>query len=324
MINMLESSRKSLSGWLWEELADLEFSSVYDPFCGPARTASFFKRRGYQVLTSDLLQSNYWMAKALVENNQEVLTPTHFNIMVTDSSKEAGFYFQPWADHYFTKDETLQLGCWWHNIHTHSTFQQNPILKSMALSAVYLTIAYWTNLNKGYLQPKSMRPQEVLRHYVQHLNAQVYDNKMPNVAYYRDAYDQAAELPADVALICPPGQQGFRNSSRRTELAECWTRRVAQINLENVIKAESEPKLGQTFSDPKDYKRALQRFLDACKGNRLWLVLHHERLGISLADLESQISQRRTIWKKASLEVPYPSADSTETSTETLIIAVAE
>lgn len=320
----LDSSRRSLAGWIWEELSDIEFSSFYEPFGGSGRVAQFFKRQGYQAFVSNILQSHYWQAMAFVQNSDAILTPSHYESIVSCSDPSRFQTFSAWQDHYFTKEEAQCLSIWRENIENGSDFQASTELKAMAFSSVYLVMFYWLNFNKMYLQPKPMSPDEVLKHYVQQLNQWVSDNQMPNMSYFTDAYDLASELPADVVWINPPAISGFRDTNRKTELAECWTHRLTQINLMGVIPSDSGPRLGHTFNQSSDYLQAYSDFLDRCQHSTTWVIGHSDRQGIDLGELESMISDKRTILKRSSLDIAYPLAQDTVVETDTLLIAVAK
>lgn len=321
----LDSSRRTLAAWIWEELADIEFSSFYDAFGGNARVAQHFKRKGYQTFVSDILQCHYWRAVAMVQNNQTILTPEHFNTIIDTVHLTQHQDFSAWQDHYFTKDEVQYLGAWWHNIENGPEFQSNTELKALAYTAVYLTMAYWLQFNQMYLQSKPLGCTEALKHYVQVVNNAVTDNQMPNVAYYTDANLLADQLQGvDVFFINPPSMQGFRDTNRKTELSECWTRRITQINLSGLIANDGVPRLGQTFEDEMSYLQALSGFLDQASEARIWVLTHSDRLGVSFKQFEDLLSQKRSIWKQASFELPYSLAGETISERESLFIAVAE
>lgn len=324
MNTALDSSRKTLSAWIWEELADIEFGSVYTPFGGNSRVAQWFKRKGYQTFVTEILQNHYWKAVALVQNNDAILTPNHFKTMTGSGAMDNHSDFDLWQDHYFTKEETQLLSQWWNNIENGADFQNSPELKGMAYTAVYLTMHYWLGFNQRALQPKPMNSNDALLHYIQQLNNWVSNNDKPNMAYFSDAYDMAAQLPAHVTYLNPPAMSGFRDTNLKTELAECWTRRVTQINLSGVISQDQGPRLGQNFEDSNSYLQALGNFIDLCEGSRTLVFHHSDNLGVELGAIESLIEQKRQIWKRSVMEIPYPYAEETLIDKETLIIAVSE
>lgn len=327
MMSALDSSKCALGGWLWQELTDaqIDITLFCDPFAGSGRASLFFKRRGYQVFACDVLQSHYWRNRSMIENSCEFLTPEHYQAMLAPSDANAQALFQSWGDHYVTREEAAWLGAWWQNINTYPAFQENANLKALAYHAVYLTLNYWLNYNQSYLQPKPLPPQEVLRHYVQQVNHFVCDNQMPNMAYCMDAYDLVANLPEDALIwIYPPAMNGLRNTHRKTELAECWTRRIPQINLEGVLPAGATPRLGQPFYDSDAWLQALSDFLDRCQHIRYWMVGHNEAMGVPLEAIEALVQEKRTIWKHGQFEIPYPAAGDSTSALENVLVAVVE
>ena len=194
----------------------------------------------------------------------------------------------------------------------------------MAYAAVYHVMAYWLNYNQMYLQPKPQSPAEIMRHYIQHLNEMVMDNEMQNRIYHTDATRFADQLPADVLWVNAPAMSGFRDINRKTELMECWTQRVTQINLMGLIEDDGMPHLGQTFESSSDYLQAFSGFLDTCEASSIWVIGHSDRLGVSLSELEDLVSSKRTISEKHSLEIAYPLAQDTLTEQDSILIAVAE
>lgn len=297
MYEVKENMRYTLAARAFQQLENVEFTTVYDVFSGNASVGGYFKRKGYQVFASDVLHSAYWYAKAVIDNNTETLSPQHFN-QIVDLSQEnvTGGYFDAWADHYFSQEEAHSLGVWWGNLNAQGAFNDN--LKAVAYAAVYLTMAYWLNFNqKGYFPAKSMAAEDVLKYYIQQVNQLVYDNSMPNASYCSDAYAIAPSLPVSVALIFPPGPQGFRQTNQKTYLAECWTRCVTQLNMEGVLENDGQPKLGEAL-DANGYVNALGRLLDTCQGCQYWVLSHHDQMGLLMSQLESLFQQRgRSIWK---------------------------
>lgn len=327
MMHVLDSSKCALGGWIWEELSDtqVDFTLFCDPFAGAGRAARFFKRRGYQVFACDILQSHYWQNRAIIENSTECLTPEHYKAMLAPTDVNAQAIFQSWGDHYVTREEAAWLGAWWQNINTYPDFQQNAHLKALAYHAVYLTLNYWLNFNQSYLQPKPLSPPEVLRHYVQQVNHFVCDNQMPNMAYCMDAYELVPQLPEEALLwIYPPALSGLRNTHRKTELAECWTRRVPQINLEGVLPQTSPPRLGQPFQDTEGWLQAFSEFLDRCQHIRFWIIGYNEAMGVPIEHVEEVVQSKRTLKKKALFSIPYPAAGDFTFTQETVLIAVME
>ncbi|GIW21156.1 MAG: hypothetical protein KatS3mg068_0163 [Candidatus Sericytochromatia bacterium] len=318
MFEINEKEKRIIPSWIWENILDLQITSVYDPFSGIPKLATFFKKNGLQVITSDILQCNYWWNKALVENkgvyiNQDVLE----KVLYTESTIAS--VFGEWADSYFTPDECRSLEKWSTNI---SLLNISDEERALLYVAVYLTISYWITYNKRYFQTKNVSPNDILAYYVNNINRMVFDNGMPNFCYYYDSYEIASQIGTEAVYMYFPSKEGFRNYNMRFYLWECWTRRVSQINLEGVINKVEYPKLGETFTDKETYMNAIDSFLSQVVNNRVWIISYNDQILPNKEDLLELVQKYRTITKNVELEIPYPTAAGTSITKEGIIIAV--
>ncbi len=319
MFDINEKEKRVLGSWILQNLSDLQFSSVYDPFSGNTRLGSYFKKMGYQVITSDILQCNYWWNKAIIENKTAQISE-HTKNQVLNLDSTITSIFSDWTDSFFTADECRWLEIWNSNINTISLPDEE---KAMIYVAVYLTMDYWITYNKRYFQTKYMSPSAALQYYMDLVNRWIFDNGMPNVSYYYDSYDIAAQIPTEVVYLYPPSKDGFRNYNMRFYLWECWTRRVNQLNLEGVISKAEHPKLGETFSDLNTYSIALDAFLEKIQGNPIWVVSYNDQVAPGKDALIDIIKNYKNIHKEVEIELPYPTAAGTSTVKEGIIIAVS-
>lgn len=319
MFDVNEREKRVLASWILQNLSDLQFSSIYDPFSGNPKLGSYFKKMGYQVITSDILQCNYWWNKAVIDNKEHQITEsTKNNVLNLDSTVTS--IFSDWTDSFFTADECRQLEIWNSNINMLSIPDEE---KALLYVAVYLTMDYWITYNKRYFQTKNMSPNAALKYYIDHVNSLVFDNGMPNVSYYYDSYDIASQIPTELVYIYPPAKEGFRNYNMRYYLWECWTRRVNQLNLEGVINKADHPKLGETFTDPSEYLSAIDAFLSKVQNNNIWVVSYNDQIAPDKDSLMDIIKNYKKIHKEVEIDIPYPTAAGTSSVKEGIIIAVS-
>jgi adenine-specific DNA methylase len=319
MFDINEKEKRVLASWVLQNLADLQFSSIYDPFSGNAKFGTYFKKMGYQVITSDILQCNYWWNKAVIDNKDtRISEQTKKSVLNLDSTVTS--IFADWTDSFFTAEECRQLEVWNSNINSLAIADEE---KALLYVAVYLTMDYWITYNKRYFQTKFMNPNTVMSYYMDLVNKFVFDNGMPNVSYYYDSYDIASQIPTEVVYIYPPSRDGFRNYNMRFYLWECWTRRVNQLNLEGVIAKADHPKLGETFSDASSYTAALDAFLSKIKENPIWVISYNGQISPGKEMLIEIIKNYKNIHKEVEIDIPYPTAAGTSMVREGIIIAVS-
>lgn len=69
-----QGSKRKLLPWLYENIKSLNFKTAIDIFGGTASVSYLFKSMGKEVTFNDYLKSNYYIGKALIENNHYLLT----------------------------------------------------------------------------------------------------------------------------------------------------------------------------------------------------------------------------------------------------------
>lgn len=319
MFDVNEKEKRILASWVLQNISDLQFSSVYDPFGGNPKFGLHLKKMGYQVITSDILQCNYWWNKAFIENKDTIITERSKNTLLSiDTTISA--VFADWTDSFFTIDETRQLEVWRSNIDRLKVSDEE---RALLYVSVYLTMDYWITYNKRYFQTKNVSAGDILRYYIDVVNKMVFDNGMPNVAYWHDSYEIATQIPTELVYIYPPSKDGFRNYNMRFYLWECWTRRVSQLNLEGVLNKAEYPKLGETFNDINAYYGALDSFLKLVQDNSIWVIAYNDQIEPNKEALIELVKKYKTIQKEVEIEIPYPTAAGTFTVKEGIIVAVS-
>ncbi len=64
-----QGSKAKLADWIWEQIADLDFTTCLDAFGGTGAVAYRLKQAGKQVTYNDLLRFNYYFGLGLIEND---------------------------------------------------------------------------------------------------------------------------------------------------------------------------------------------------------------------------------------------------------------
>lgn len=319
MFDINEREKRVLPSWILQNLSDLEFSSIYDPFSGIPKVGHYFKKMGYQVITSDILQCNYWLNKAFIDNKDALITQKSQNhVLGFDSTVTS--VFLDWTDSFFTADECRQLELWNSNINALKITDEE---RALLYASVYLTMDYWITYNKRYFQTKFMSPNAVLLYYMTYMNKIVFDNGMPNQSYYYDSYDIASQIPTELVYMYFPAKEGFRNFNMRFYLWECWTRRVNQLNLEGVVSKADYPKLGEAFTDVNQYYKAIDEFLAKVQNNNIWVLSYNDQIQPSKEILLDLVKKYKKVQKEVEIEVPYPTAAGASVAKEGIIVAVS-
>jgi len=106
-----QGSKAKLVDWIWEQIADLDFTTCLDAFGGTGAVAYRLKQAGKRVTYNDLLRFNYYIGLALIENNQVRLSPEEVDWLLTRHPEIAypRFVQDSFPDIYFTDEENAWI-----------------------------------------------------------------------------------------------------------------------------------------------------------------------------------------------------------------------
>jgi adenine-specific DNA methylase len=101
-----QGSKRKILPWIWESIQKLEFTTVLDAFGGTGSVSYLFKLFGKSVTFNDHLRFNYLTGRALVENDNILLTDEEIEKLTRPLSKtKPGFVSRVFRGKYFTDTE---------------------------------------------------------------------------------------------------------------------------------------------------------------------------------------------------------------------------
>jgi adenine-specific DNA methylase len=102
-----QGSKVKLVDWIWEQIADLDFSTCLDAFGGTGAVAYRLKQEGKTTTYNDILRFNYQFGLALIENSEGRLSPEEIDWLLTRHKEISypNFVQETFQDVYFTDDE---------------------------------------------------------------------------------------------------------------------------------------------------------------------------------------------------------------------------
>ncbi len=106
-----QGSKAKLVDWLWEQIADLDFTTCLDAFGGTGAVAYRLKQAGKRVTYNDLLRFNYYIGLALIENKEVRLSPQEVDWLLRRHPGVAypRFVQDNFHDIYFTDQENAWI-----------------------------------------------------------------------------------------------------------------------------------------------------------------------------------------------------------------------
>lgn len=216
-------NKEKLAEWIIEKLP-IKNGAVLDLFCGGCSISYALKKHGFSVISNDVLYSNYIIAKAIVENNVEVLSESDFDINVDEKKALEKYHEIKFLTNklYFKEEveELARLILINEEIEGYKKFLFLALLRrSMIRKIPYSRMNIkWSEIKKLRDEEYSYKKYGRYRHYhnisfyehicenLQQYNEAVINSKEACIAFNYDAEDCLKKLDriVDVIYMDPP------------------------------------------------------------------------------------------------------------------------
>ena len=199
-------------------LQDLKYSSVLDAFSGTSSVSYMFKGLNKKVITNDVMPCNYWISKALIENNNVTLSDLDVKFILTkDINFNYGFFIEKtFKDIYYTEEENIWLDVVVQNIER----LDNQYKKAIAFWALFQSCIIKRPYNLFHRKNLQIRTADVERSFgnkttwdkpfnnffnmfVKEANNAIFSNSISNESKCEDVFNLNIEH-VDLVYIDPP------------------------------------------------------------------------------------------------------------------------
>ena len=199
-----QGSKAKILEWIWSNIEDIQFNTVLDAFGGTGCVSYMLKQKGKNVIYNDILQFNSIIAKALIENKNEILDEYDISNILTkhefinyptfiqDNFKDI-FYLDEenkWLDIVVTnirnmKNEYKQAIAWF------ALFQSCIIKRPYNLFHRKNLYVRTSDVQRSFGNKKTWDTpfEEHFRNFVKEANKAVFDNKAECISINYDALD---------------------------------------------------------------------------------------------------------------------------------------
>ncbi len=212
-----QGSKAKLVPWIWEQIADLSFTTCLDAFGGTGAVAYRLKQEGKQVTYNDLLRFNHTIGLALIENDQVSLSSEDVDRLLQRHAEieYPRFVQDNFSNIYFTDEENA----WIDQTITNIRRLDDPYQFALAFFALCQACIIKRPYNLFHRKNLYIRLAEVdrsfgnkttwdtpfdewFRIFVQEANRAVFENGQWNRALNVDAVDVPGEF--DLVYVDPP------------------------------------------------------------------------------------------------------------------------
>lgn len=213
-------NKEKLANWICDYFPK-DTNSIFDAFSGGSSIGYESKKRGYKTISNDILKINYFLAKSLIENNQETLDDEDINIIFKGVPIK-GFMYKNYSEVFFFPEECMELDLYRKNIDKLSSDYKKSIAFTLIRRAMVRKMPY-SRFNLNWEKIKQLRDEEysyekykrkrayhnesIKSHFIKNLkdyNDAIFDNNQNNKVYNDDIFNLLNKVKADIIYLDPP------------------------------------------------------------------------------------------------------------------------
>ena len=213
-------NKEKIAGWICDNFPK-DAKTMFDAFSGGTAVSYEAKCRGYKVITNDIMQVNYLIAKALIENKNETLTQEDVDLIFSGKPKK-GFMYKNYSNIFFFPTECMELDSFSLQIKKLKSDYKQALAYILIRRSMIRKMPYsrfninWNKIRqlrdeeysyKKYGRRRAYHNKSFKEHFFDNLaeyNASVFDNKKTNKSYNQDIFKILPKVKADLIYLDPP------------------------------------------------------------------------------------------------------------------------
>lgn len=214
-------NKEKIVNWIIS-LIPKDVHSILDVFAGGCSVSYAAKLAGLSVYTNDILKINYLIGKALVENDDVVLSREDIKLIFSGVPSSGGFMDEYCSEKYYYKEECQELDLYRSNIEKLDSDYKKALALILLRRAMIRKMPYsrftivWDKIKQlrdedfsylHYGRKRAYHNQTFKFHFednVDDYNLAVFPNGRVNKAFNLDVYDAINSIDADAIYLDPP------------------------------------------------------------------------------------------------------------------------
>lgn len=265
--------------------------TVADGFAGSQSVSYLFKQLGYTVYTNDFMEYSNQIGKALIENNNQILSNDDIKLLLEDSTDSYYNLIQLlYTNIFFTELDARFLDSFRNNVNKLDGYKQNLamaiILRAMTRKvplghfAHNKTIEYSNNIERIKRNKSLIVPiKDIFLSLVDEYNNAVFDNKRNNKSYCVNIFDFIKTIDdADLIYFDPPYCNSHADYQSFYHVLETYTN--YWHNNEKIYKNSTKryyPKKYSGFDTKKDIILSFKKMFNLADKIPYWIISYNDR-----------------------------------------------
>ena len=303
-------SKNKLLEELWSVTSQFQFESVLDLFSGSGIVSYLFKCQNKSVTSNDYMAMCATFTKAMIENNEVILTQNDVIQLLELPQKNDRFVETTFKGLYFNDEDNQFID----TIRSNLKLMGNPYKKAIALSALIRACmkkrprGIFTYIGDRYDHNRKSTQMTLKNHFlhaVDTINSAVFYNGKQNKSYNYDAMI-FQETDFDLVYIDPPYYSPFSDNEyvRRYHFVEGLARNWKDIEIQENTKTKKFKSYPTPFSSCNGTREAFRTLFKRFR-NSILLVSYSSNSQPTADELISLMKEYKNQVEKIEVDYQY-------------------
>lgn len=257
-------SKEKILPYIQDVASQFQFESALDLFSGSGVVGYLLKTMGKQVISNDYMAMSATLSKAMIENNDQMLTEREIDRLFAPNPNACRFVQETFSGLYYTDEENAVIDLVRSNICKLNNVRKRAIAMSALVRACLKKRArgVFTYTGLRYDDGRAdlrMSIEEQIRNAAALINAAVFDNGQQNRSRHGDA--MTTRFKADLVYIDPPYYSPFSDNEyvRRYHFVEGLARSWKGVDMQWHTKTKKFKSYPTPFSSRSGAKDAFDK-----------------------------------------------------------------
>ena len=288
-------NKEKLAHWICDCFPK-DATSVFDAFSGGSSIGYEAKKRGFRVISNDILKINYHLAHSLIQNSQDTLSKDDIQLLFSGEPIK-GFMYKNYGEVFFFKEECMELDQYRKNIDKFECEFKKSIAFTLIRRAMIRKMPY-SRFNLNWEKIKQLRDEEysyakykrkrayhnesfkshILKN-IDDYNEAIFDNSELNKVYNDDVFNLLEEVETDIIYLDPPYTGTMNNYHGFYGL------------VDEYIDSKKHKPFENNFTKKKDALELFDRLFSKLGNYKYWFLSYNNNSYPSKEDLVEIISR---------------------------------
>ncbi len=264
-----------------------EVKVCMDAFSGTSVVGYALKKKGFKVISNDILKFNYYIAKAVIENNGIRISEEDIKLLFSENKGRRNFIEREFTDLFYTREECIFLDNLWHNIQK----LDNEYKKAIIYASICRTLTrkilfgyfchtkameYRNHSHRVYRNPSiNQNIKELFLSLLEEYNRSVMDNNKQNEVYNENILNLIRQKKVDLVYFDPPYVGVHPDYHSFYHFLETYVDYMENVELRNGTKMS--PKKRSGFTKKTEIIESFEKLFGRSRHIPYWIMSYNSR-----------------------------------------------